>query len=160
MKIISKIMLCLLMFCLLFSVASCAEAPGADIIDYSLLILSTNDIHGHFDDLARYSSLVKQLREENHEVLLLDAGDLFRRGPYESWHGEIEIEILNAIGYNAMALGNNDFKVPGMDGDPYTPGGSLEQSGRQIADLVEWANFPILCGNVKMKETGKYMSGI
>jgi 5'-nucleotidase len=126
--------------------------------DYSITVLATNDIHGHFDTLPEYSTIIKQLRSENKNVLLLDAGDFFKRGPFESYHGKIEIDLFNKMGYDAMVLGNNEFKVPGST-DSTNSAGTLKESDYQISNIISWAKFPILCGNVKLKKTGQYISG-
>ncbi|MEM7366231.1 MAG: hypothetical protein AAF525_19620 [Pseudomonadota bacterium] len=47
----------------------------------SLVVIHTNDIHGHIAEgaqsagIARITALVKQTRENNEHVLVLDAGD-------------------------------------------------------------------------------------
>ena len=121
---------------------------------YSLTILATNDIHGHFDTLPEYLTIIGRIRDERENVLLLDAGDFFKRGAYEMYRGEIEIDLFNRMGYDALVLGNNEFKVPGVKG-----AGSLEASDSQIAHIVSWAEFPVLCGNVTRKDSGAYIQG-
>jgi 5'-nucleotidase len=134
-----------------------ADQPRADV--YTLTVLATNDIHGQIDFLPEYATIVKQIRDEQPNVLLLDVGDVFKRGPHEQHQGRIEIALFNHMGYDAMVLGNNEFKVPNSRHSTYNAG-TLAESDAQIANLVKWADFPILCGNVTMKETGGYMDGV
>jgi len=115
--------------------------------EYFLTILATNDLHGHIDTLPEYFTIIKQIRAEEDNVLLLDAGDCFKRGPYEDFGGELEISMFNAMGYNAMVLGNNEFKVP--NGGGLNNAGTLEESDAQITRIVEWAEFPVLCANAR-----------
>ncbi|MFP5386260.1 MAG: 5'-nucleotidase C-terminal domain-containing protein [Bacteriovoracia bacterium] len=89
-----------------------------------LIILHSNDHHGHFMSaadgnygLAAQATLVKQVREEARRtgahVLVLSAGDL-NTGPPESvfFKAEPDIRAMNAIGYDAMAIGNHEFDIP------------------------------------------------
>lgn len=67
--------------------------------------------------LAAQATLVKQIREEakvtGAHVLILSAGDL-NTGPPESvyFKAEPDIRAMNAIGYDAMAVGNHEFDIP------------------------------------------------
>src|SRR5260221_8638460 len=60
-----------------------------------ITILHTNDVHSHLDPfpmdgsrneglggVAARAALIKEIREEGDEVLLLDAGDIFQGTPY------------------------------------------------------------------------------
>ena len=134
------------------------KPPPESAPTYELTILATNDLHGHIDTLPEYLTIIHQIRQEKENVLLLDAGDVFRRGPYEARQGAVEIELLNQMGYDAFVLGNNEFKVPGSVNSKYEAG-TLAESDAQIANIIKWAKFPILCGNVTLKDTGAYIDG-
>lgn len=136
-----------------------SAVPDKDYKDYSLTILGTNDIHGCFNTMPQYSTIVNQVRGERENVLLLDAGDIFKRGKYEDYQGKIEMEIANAMGYDAMVLGNNEFKVPGSKKSK-KKAGTLLESDTQISNLVKWARFPILCGNVRLNGTNEYIDNV
>src|SRR5581483_4694329 len=98
--------------------------PGADLGGHALRsmklalffqlwveLFSTSDRHGNVERAAQLSTLVKQARARSSgPVVLLDAGDLFT-GTLESDLGEgaIVIRAMNAIGYDAVAMGNHDF---------------------------------------------------
>ncbi|MCL1806335.1 MAG: metallophosphoesterase [Oscillospiraceae bacterium] len=111
--------------------------PSGDYPVYTLTILHTNDWHGVLDRVPQYATLVKEIRAETDNVLLLDAGDIFRRGMYEEYFGEVEIKIMNAMGYDALTFGNNDYpqKDKEMPDFPRHP-------------ILLTAEFPILCANV------------
>lgn len=85
-------------------------------------ILHTNDLHSQIDPLpandrnagkggmARLGTLVKRVRKENPNTLLVDAGDVFQGTPYFNlYKGEVEYKAMSAIGYDVVTLGNHDF---------------------------------------------------
>jgi len=94
-----------------------------------LVILHTNDVHSHIDPFpandpkypgmggcARRAALIKKIREEEKNVLLLDAGDIFQGTPYFNYYGgEPELKLMSEMGYDASTLGNHDFDN-GIDG--------------------------------------------
>jgi len=139
--------------------SSPTSISSANLKEYSITILETNDIHGRFEKMAEYATIINQVRKDEKNVILLDAGDVFKRGKYENYQGKIEMDIFNEIGYDAMVLGNNEFKVPGSRGSKRNSG-TLYESDRQISNLVKWAKFPMLCSNVKLKDSDKYIDGI
>ena len=86
-------------------------------------ILHTNDVHSHIEafdpDHGRYpgmggvaqrASLIQQIKDENPNTLLFDAGDIFQGTPYFNYFGgELEFKMMSRLGYDAAALGNHDF---------------------------------------------------
>ena len=101
--------------------AGCCETKQTT----SLTILYTNDVHGHqfpfdYDGLgrsevgvggaARRIALIRSLKASSQNpVLVMDAGDIFTRGPLARFKGEPEIAIMNAAPYDVMTLGNEDI---------------------------------------------------
>ncbi len=73
-----------------------------------LKILHFNDVHSRFEELAKVASAVEELRDEN--TVVFDAGDNadFSRIETEGTQGRISSAILNGIGVDARALGNNE----------------------------------------------------
>ena len=102
-------------------------ALGAD--EVRLVLLHTNDTHSRIDPFpmdggrnegmggaARRATLVKQVRQQNEHVLLLDSGDIFQGTPYFNFFkGEIEFKTMSAMQYDVATLGNHDFDN-GVDG--------------------------------------------
>jgi 5'-nucleotidase len=94
-----------------------------------LTILHTNDVHSHIDPfptthsqypnlggIARRASLVEQIRNENPNTLLFDAGDIFQGTPYFNFYGgELEFKLMSKLNYDASTIGNHDFDN-GIDG--------------------------------------------
>ena len=134
---------------------------------FELTILQTNDLHGHLDDIitlkdgtvhensiAKYATIIEDVRNEEENVLLVDGGDVFLRGEFQAGQGELETSLLKALDYDAMALGNNDFRVyPAGEGTP-------DSRYEQLKDYHRNVNFPILTGNVIDRETGKYIQNV
>ena len=88
-----------------------------------LTILHTNDVHSYIDPfpanhpknanmggVARRAALIETIRQENPNVLLLDAGDIFQGTPYFNYYGgELEFKLMSMMKYDASTIGNHDF---------------------------------------------------
>jgi 5'-nucleotidase len=86
-------------------------------------VLHTNDVHSHIDPfpandkrnanrggIERRATLINQIRQENPNTLLLDAGDMFQGTPYFNYFGgELEFKLMSLMGYDAATIGNHDF---------------------------------------------------
>jgi 5'-nucleotidase len=60
--------------------------------------------------VARRAAVVKRVRTENPNTILLDCGDIFQGTPYFNFYGgELEIKLMSMIGYDAATIGNHDF---------------------------------------------------
>jgi|TARA_B110000971_G_scaffold15834_1_gene14634 5'-nucleotidase len=98
--------------------ASCSAAKATKIT-----ILHTNDVHSHIEafgpndgrnankgGVARRATLVENLRNENPNTLLLDAGDIFQGTPYFNFYGgELEFKLMSMLKYDVATIGNHDF---------------------------------------------------
>ncbi|MGB0980746.1 MAG: bifunctional metallophosphatase/5'-nucleotidase [Winogradskyella sp.] len=94
-----------------------------------ITILHTNDVHSHIDPfgpddgrnankggVARRATLVENIRAENPNTLLLDAGDIFQGTPYFNYYGgELEFKLMSMLKYDVATIGNHDFDN-GIDG--------------------------------------------
>ncbi len=94
-----------------------------------ITILHTNDVHSHIDPfpadhpknpnmggVARRAALIEQIRKEEKNVLLLDAGDIFQGTPYFNYYGgELEFKLMSMLQYDLATMGNHDFDN-GIDG--------------------------------------------
>lgn len=104
-----KIVLLLL---LMLTLTSCKAVQTEDIC-----IVYTNDVGGHANGEIGYAGVkgyTDSVRNENRYVALVDSGDSFEGKLAESSNGGYIVEIMNATGYNVMALGNQDFHL-GLD---------------------------------------------
>ncbi len=129
--------------------ASLLSAKGED--DIKLVILSTNDVHSRIEPFpandkkfagragfARRAEIIKEIRAQEKNVLLFDAGDIFQGTPYfNMFGGELEFKLMSEMGYSAATMGNHDFDN-GMEGFL-----------RQLPN----ANFPFICSNYDFSNT-------
>ena len=116
-----------------------------------ITILHTNDVHSHIDPfpmddprnpnmggVARRASLVETIRQENPNVLLLDAGDIFQGTPYFNYYGgELEFKLMSMMKYDLSTIGNHDFDN-GVDG---------------LAAQMPHATFEFVSANYDFKNT-------
>ena len=141
--------LCLIIFAQAFSIWG--DETKKDYVD--LVILHINDTHGKlspFDTedqksiggISRLATLVKKIRSENDEnVLLLHAGDIFSRGDSLTvyYGGEVNLAAMEAMNYDAFIPGNGEFYF------------GIENL-RQQAALVR---FPALLANVVYRKNNQ-----
>ena len=94
-----------------------------------ITILHTNDTHSHIEPfpsdhyktpnqggVARRATLIENIRKENPNTLLLDAGDIFQGTPFFNFYGgELEFKLMSMLKYDAATIGNHDFDN-GIDG--------------------------------------------
>ncbi|CAK6446795.1 unnamed protein product [Pipistrellus nathusii] len=121
---------------------------------WTLTILHTNDVHSRLEQtsedsskcmdvsrcvggVARLYTQVQRIRSADPNVLLLDAGDQYQGTIWFTVYKGAEVaHFMNALGYDAMALGNHEFDN-GAEG--------------LINPLLRQAQFPILSANIKAK---------
>jgi 5'-nucleotidase len=121
------------------------------IKERKITILHTNDVHSHIDPfpenhpknpaqggVARRASLIEQIRKEERNVLLLDAGDIFQGTPYFNYYGgELEFKLMSMMKYDLATMGNHDFDN-GIDG---------------FYSQLPHANFEFVSANYDFKNT-------
>ena len=123
------------------------KASAADTV---ITILHTNDTHSQIDPLpandvnagkggvARRATLVKRIRKENPNTLLVDAGDVLQGTPYFNFYkGEVEYKAMSAIGYDVGTLGNHEF----------------DNGVEALAAALKFANFDVVSANYDLKGT-------
>lgn len=116
-----------------------------------ITILHTNDVHSHIDSfgphegrnankggVARRATLIENIRKQNLNTLLLDAGDIFQGTPYFNYYGgELEFKLMSMLKYDLATIGNHDF-----DNGIY---GLYKQ--------LPHANFEFVCANYDFSNT-------
>ncbi|MDH3591865.1 MAG: bifunctional metallophosphatase/5'-nucleotidase [Planctomycetota bacterium] len=123
-----------------------------------LILLHTNDVHGQLRPLppsprrgflrtkpaggfAHLATMVRNIRKTAKAsgafTLLLDGGDIYQGTPIgNESRGKAVVDAMNALGYDAGALGNHEFDF-----------------GRKVLDaLIDRATFPFLAANMSGHE--------
>ncbi|MBO9410198.1 MULTISPECIES: bifunctional UDP-sugar hydrolase/5'-nucleotidase [unclassified Ruegeria] len=146
---------------LLTSAAVLGLTAGMVAAEYKLTILHTNDIHSRIESINKYDSTCDAEDEaegkcfggmarlktaidgrrnalDGQNVLVLDAGDPFQGSLfYTTYKGAAEAEFMEAIGYDAMAVGNHEFD-DGPEG---------------LAAFVDAVSFPVISGNLDLSSS-------
>lgn len=106
-----------------------------------LTIVHVNDVHGRlkFDEgqkeigYGRLKTIVDELKEDNQNVLLLNAGDTFHGVvDVNLTDGKAMVDLMNEVGFDAMVPGNHDFNY----------------GYERLLELKDLAKFPIVGANI------------
>ena len=113
-----------------------ASSTATDSIE--AVIIHTNDVHGRILEEkgvigdAKAAAVIEEERSKVENTIVVDAGDAFQGLPISnSTKGEDRANIMNQVGYDAMAVGNHEFDF-GLD---------------QAIKYKETLNFPLLSAN-------------
>jgi 5'-nucleotidase len=145
----------LFLFSAFLGLGQCSTLPDKEGL--TLRLIHINDTHSHFDATAaqvqdplpdqtlytyigghpRLLTMAEQQRAAAQAAgvpsLFLHGGDAFKGSAYfELFEHKINIDILNRMGLDAMALGNHEFDV-GVS---------------KLAEFIDQVNFPVLAANV------------
>ncbi|HEX6717857.1 MAG TPA: bifunctional UDP-sugar hydrolase/5'-nucleotidase [Pyrinomonadaceae bacterium] len=93
-----------------------------------ITILGTTDLHGNIDPIdyytnkpenrgfAKIATLIKRIRKEQPNLLLIDSGDTIQGTPLESVHNRKNNKppdpmmlVMNSLNYDAMTVGNHEY---------------------------------------------------
>ena len=93
-----------------------------------IVVLGTTDLHGnlfpvdYYTDkpdnrgLAKIATLIRQVRKENPNVLLVDSGDTIQGTPLQYYHNKKNNQprdpmmlAMSTLNYDAMAVGNHEY---------------------------------------------------
>ena len=116
-----------------------------------VIILQTSDVHSRIEPVnqkgdryydkggfVRRAAFLEQFRKDHKNVLLFDCGDISQGTPYYNmFQGEVEVKLMNEMGYDAMTIGNHEFDF-GLD---------------NMARIFKMANFPVVCANYNLEGT-------
>lgn len=121
-----------------------------------LVILHTNDTHSQVEPTeksslqtsdmggyARRMGVINQIRSQEKNVILVDAGDFSQGTPYFNFYnGRVEVDAMNRMKYDAITIGNHEFDN-GID---------------TLAVVLKNVGFPIISSNYNLKNTA--LSGL
>ena len=131
---------------------------GAELAEYRLTILHTNDFHSRIEPINKYDSGcgekdaaenacfggsarlatgIKAAREASDNTLLVDGGDQFQGSLfYTKYKGKAAAELMNTLGYEAMTVGNHEF----------------DDGPKVLRAFMEAIDFPILLANADISK--------
>lgn len=121
------------LFCLLIlTMANLCQAEGEILpsqtlkpaADKTVTLLFTNDVESAYDPIpafwlddqtmiggiAEMTTLIQELRRQQPNVFLFDAGDIFTGALSKLTEGRLAFELMITMGYDAMAIGNHEFE--------------------------------------------------
>lgn len=123
----------------------------------NLTIVHFNDTHSHLDplrsgDLEGHAGVIERaatidsirVADGAKNVLLLHGGDFSQGTSYFTvLKGDLEVELMNAMGYDCVTLGNHEFD------------NGIEELTRRVKNL----NCPVVCANYDFSsfEAGQYI---
>lgn len=144
--------------CFLMAPASSFPAPQS-AQSVHITLMGTTDLHARLGPLdylsnkpgaigfGKIATLIRAIRREQPNTLLLDAGDTIQGTPLAYYFAKDEPDkpnpmmlVMNALGYDAAAVGNHEFNF-GLD---------------YLWKAKGEAHFPILAANIKQA----YPSGV
>ena len=120
--------------------ASCAPK------ETTLTIIETTDTHGRYDEFANDAHVIKQMKAQlGDKLILLDNGDDIQGTPFQycsnqdAEHPNLVSEVLNYLSDDAVGVGNHDI-----------------EAGRKVFDrLYSEVKMPVVCANVIDETTGE-----
>ncbi|WP_270313139.1 5'-nucleotidase C-terminal domain-containing protein [Vagococcus fluvialis] len=118
------------------------KKPATEVNEKEFTILHTNDMHGRMAPEYNADKTVqntigmaklKTFKDKEMPTLMLDAGDAVQGLPLSNFsQGDDMVKAMNAVGYDAMAVGNHEFDF----------------SYEQAMSYKDKLNFPILAANI------------
>lgn len=123
------------------------QDPPDEANEVTFTVLYTNDEHGWIEESAETDGAAKLMGiwkgvegyVSGGSVLVVSGGDNWTGPAISTWfQGEPMVEVMNAMGYVASAVGNHefDFDVSGLEA------------------RIAQAKFPYLSSNIRLKATG------
>lgn len=102
------------------------------------ILLHTNDVHSHFEAMLRIQTIFHHYTSHlpKERILRLDIGDCADRSRPETEGslGIANVRMMNRLGYDVVALGNNE---------------GLGFSKEELHAMYAEARFPVVCANVR-----------
>ena len=128
------------MIALITALASCSTK------ETTLTFIETTDTHGRFDEFANDAYVLKQMKAQlGDRLILLDNGDDVQGTSFQycsnqdAVHPNLVSEVLNYFPYDVVCVGNHDI-----------------EAGRKVFDrLYSEVKMPVVCANVIDETTGE-----
>ena len=139
-NIILRIISCVILIIAFISISACRENNYNHSDD--IAILFENDVHCVVEGYSKLSAMKKELKETYKHVGVVSGGDYIQGGSLGVISkGEYIINLMNLVGYDAIALGNHEFDYR-LD---------------RLEELVDMMNTkPICCNFNKIDDEDSY----
>ena len=146
---------------ILTSAAVLGLSAGMAQADYTLHILHINDLHSRIESISRFDGTcgaddeaegkcfggvarvktaidMKRAELAGENVVVLDAGDQFQGSLiYTTYKGQAAAEFMNAIGFDAMAVGNHEF----------------DDGPEALASFIDAVDVPLVSSNLDVSQS-------
>lgn len=152
MQLFKKEILSLLMVSLITTASGCNDLNGSRVSSMTLTIMHMNDSHSYADGSSdeeltingtatyfemggypRLTTKVNEIRSSVRNSLLLHAGDAVQGTLYFTrYEGKSDFEFLNAMGVDAMSIGNHEF----------------DKGPEYLKRFIGYADFPVISANI------------
>lgn len=145
--------ICFIVVALLGTACSSVELskPASETQERVVTLLFTNDLESAYDPIAAYwrddiefiggvaqlATLIENIRATEPNVFLFDAGDIFTGTLSKLTLGELPLELMISMHYDAMTIGNHEF----------------EYGWETFATQKNRVPFPVLGANIFYKDT-------
>jgi len=120
---------CPYLFFIILTLALFPVAGNGVVADrVHITVLGTTDLHGNIDaidyytnkpdnrGLAKIATLIKRVRKEEPNLVLIDSGDTIQGTPLESYHNRKNNQppdpmmlVMNSLHYDSMTVGNHEY---------------------------------------------------
>ena len=140
------------------AVALFSMALATPVSAETLTILHTNDFHSRVEPINKYNSgckpedndagkcfggyarlitAIKAARADTNNSILVDGGDQFQGSLFYTYYkGKVAAEMMNALGYDAMTVGNHEF----------------DDGPEVLRGFVNAVDFPVLMSNADISQ--------
>ena len=87
-----------------------SETPDTTVPSENIVILYENDVHCAVDGYAKLAAMKTEMASAYEHVGVVSVGDYVQGGSLGAVsQGEYIIDLMNLVGYDAVALGNHEF---------------------------------------------------
>lgn len=133
-------------------------ALSAPVSAETLTILHTNDFHSRVEPINKYNSgckpedneagkcfggyarmvtAIRAARAETNNSILVDGGDQFQGSLFYTYYkGKVAAEMMNALGYDGMTVGNHEF----------------DDGPEVLRGFIDAVDFPVLMSNADVSQ--------
>lgn len=133
-------------------------ALAAPVSAETLTILHTNDFHSRVEPINKFNSgcrpedneagkcfggyarlitAIRATRAETKNAILVDGGDQFQGSLFYTYYkGQVAAEMMNALGYDAMTVGNHEF----------------DDGPEVLRGFIDAVDFPVLMSNADISQ--------